>query len=62
VKIGKPVDFAARSLFPRERQIAKKRLKRGVFQSVQELKDAVHRFLDETNANPKPLTWTKDPN
>jgi RNA polymerase sigma factor (sigma-70 family) len=36
--------------------------RRGVFRSVQELKDAIHRFLDETNANPKPFTWTKDPN
>ena len=43
--------------------LAKKRLKRGVFQSVQELKEAIHRFLDETNANPKPspgpMTQTK---
>ena len=42
--------------------LAKKRLKRGVFQSLQELKDAINRFADETNANPKPFTWTKDPN
>ena len=42
--------------------LAKKRLKRGVFQSLQELKDAIQRFADETNANPKPFTWTKDPN
>ena len=28
----------------------------------QELKDAIHRFLDATNANPKLFTWTKDPN
>jgi transposase len=42
--------------------LAKKRLKRGVFRSLLELKDAIHRFLDETNANPKPFTWTKDPN
>jgi hypothetical protein len=26
-----------------------------------ELKHAVHRFLDDANANPKPFTWTKDP-
>jgi hypothetical protein len=38
-----------------------KRLERGVFRSLQELKDAIHRFLDDTNANPKPFTWTKDP-
>ena len=42
--------------------LAKKRLKRGVFRSLQELKDAIHRFLHDTNANPKPFTWTKDPN
>src|SRR5947207_13657178 len=42
--------------------LAKKRPKRGVFRSLQELKDAIHRFLDDTNANPKPFTWTKDPN
>ena len=35
---------------------ANKRLKRGVFRSLQELKNAIHRFLDETNANPKPFT------
>src|SRR5207237_10749776 len=43
-------------------QLTKKRLKRGVFRSLRELKDAIHRFLDHTNANPKPFTWTKDPN
>ena len=43
-------------------EVAKKRLKRGVFRSLQELKDAIHRSLDDTNANPKPFTWTKDPN
>ncbi|MCK1691069.1 hypothetical protein IVA85_35855 [Bradyrhizobium sp. 145] len=30
--------------------------------TLQELKDAIHRFLDHTNANPKPFTSTKDPN
>jgi transposase len=43
-------------------KLTKKRLKRGVFRSLQELKDAIHRFLDHTNASPKPFTWTKDPN
>jgi hypothetical protein len=33
-----------------------------VFRSLQELKDAIHRFLDDINANPKPFTWIKDPN
>jgi transposase len=43
-------------------KLTKKRLKRGVFRSLRELKDAIHRFLDHTNANPQPFTWTKDPN
>jgi transposase len=30
--------------------------------TLQELKDAIHRFLNDTNANPRPFTWTKDPN
>ena len=38
------------------------RVKRGVFHSLRELKDAIHRFRDDTNANPKPFTRTKDPN
>ena len=43
-------------------KLTKKRLKRGVFRSLQELKDAIHRYPDDTNANPKPFIWTKDPN
>ena len=42
-------------------KLTKKRLKHSVFRSLQELKDAIHRVLDDTNANPKPFTWTKDP-
>ena len=40
-------------------KLTKKRLKRSVFRSLRELKNAIHRFL--TNANPKPFVWTKDP-
>ena len=43
-------------------KLTKKRLKRGVFRSLQELKHAIHHFLDDINANPMPFTWTKDPN
>ena len=43
-------------------KLAKQSLKRGVFRSVEELKAAIHRFLAETNANPKPFIWAKDPN
>jgi transposase len=43
-------------------KLTNKRLKRGVFRSLDELKNAIHRFLDDSNADPKPFTWTKDPN
>jgi hypothetical protein len=42
--------------------LSRGRLKRGVFRSLQELKDAIHSFIADTNANPKPFIWTKDPN
>ena len=41
--------------------LSKRRLRRGVFRSLQELKSAIHGFIADTNANPKPFIWTKDP-
>ena len=32
-----------------------------VFRSIVDLQVAINRFLDETNDNPKPFTWTADP-
>ena len=43
-------------------KLAKRRLKRGVFRSIVDLQAAINRFLDETNDNPRPFTWTADPN
>jgi transposase len=42
--------------------LAKRRLKLGVFHSLQELKNTIHDFIADTNANPRPFIWTKDPN
>jgi transposase len=42
-------------------KLSKRRLKRGVFRSVVDLQAAINRFLEETNNNPKPFTWTADP-
>ena len=42
-------------------KLSKRRLKRGVFRSIVDLQIAINRFLDETNDNPKPFTWTADP-
>ena len=43
-------------------KLAKRRLKRGVFQSVIDLQIAINRFVAETNNDPKPFIWTADPN
>src|SRR5450830_719721 len=42
-------------------KLAKRRLKRGVFISVVDLQAAINRFVIEHNAEPKPFTWTADP-
>ena len=42
-------------------KLSRRRLKRGVFHSVLDLQAAINRFLAEHNLNPKPFTWTADP-
>jgi transposase len=42
-------------------KLSKRRLKRGVFRSIVDLQAAINRFLAETNASPRPFTWTADP-
>ena len=42
-------------------KLSKRRLKRGVFQSVVDLQAAINRFIAETNQDPKPFTWTANP-
>src|SRR4029453_14037426 len=39
----------------------RRRLKRGVFPSVADLKAPINRFVAETNADPKPFVWTANP-
>jgi transposase len=41
--------------------LTRKRLRRGVFRYVADLKAAITRFLAETNSDPKPFVWTADP-
>ncbi len=43
-------------------KLTKRRLKRGIFVSVVDLQAAINRFVVEHNAEPKPFTWTADPN
>jgi len=40
-------------------EITSKRIRRGVFRSVADLKEAIHDYLDRHNADPKPFVWTK---
>jgi transposase len=42
-------------------KLTRRRLKRGVFHSVAELQDAIQRFIDDTNQQPKPFVWTAKP-
>src|ERR1700730_16138229 len=42
-------------------KLTRRRLKRGVFRSVADLRAAINRFVEETNSNPKPFVWTADP-
>ena len=40
-------------------EITRKRIRRGVFKSVDELKQAIMDYLDNHNGHPKPYVWTK---
>jgi transposase len=40
-------------------EIARNRIRRGVFKSVAELKVAIMEYLENHNANPKPFVWIK---
>jgi transposase len=40
-------------------EITRKRIRRGVFTSVAELKAAIMQYLENHNADPKPFIWTK---
>jgi transposase len=42
------------------REIATKRIRRGSFQSVQQLEAAIQDFIDTHNDDPKPFVWTAD--
>ena len=41
------------------REIADRRIRRGIFRSVRELTQAIYDFLQHYNENPRPFLWTK---
>jgi transposase len=41
-------------------QITERRIRRGVFRSVEELEAAIEEYLAAHNVDPKPFVWTKD--
>src|SRR4051812_9679548 len=41
--------------------LTKRQLRRGVFCSIVDLQAAIHRYIAEPNAEPKPFVWTADP-
>jgi transposase len=42
-------------------KLTRQRLKRGVFRSIVDLQAAINRYLAEANDDPRPFTWTADP-
>jgi transposase len=40
------------------REITDKRIRRGVFQSVEQLIEAIRAYIEEHNDNPRPFVWT----
>ena len=40
------------------REITDKRIRRGVFRSVEQLIEAIRAYIDEHNDNPTPFVWT----
>jgi len=40
-------------------EITRKRIRRGVFQSVKELEQAIYEYIEHNNESPKPFVWTK---
>jgi transposase len=41
--------------------LTRRRIRRGTFHSIVDLQAAIHRYLAEHNANPKPFVWTATP-
>ena len=39
--------------------LTRRRLQRGVFTSTADLEAAIHGYIAQTNADPKPFIWTK---
>ena len=42
-------------------KLSRRQLKRGVFRSIFDLQTAINRFVAETNQNPRPFSWTANP-
>ena len=42
-------------------RLTRRRLKRGAFRSIVDLRAAINRFIKDHNAEPKPFVWTADP-
>jgi hypothetical protein len=42
-------------------RLTRRRLKRGTFPSLVALQEAINRFIEHHNQQPKPFTWKADP-
>ena len=41
--------------------LTERQLRRGVFRSIVDLQTAIHCYIVEHNAEPRPFVWTADP-
>jgi hypothetical protein len=41
-----------------DRETPRKRIRRGAFQSVQELEQAISDYIEHNNTDPQPFVWT----
>jgi hypothetical protein len=42
-------------------KLTRRRLRRGSFHSLVALQEAINRFVEEHNRDPRPFVWTADP-
>jgi hypothetical protein len=50
---------AARTGSAPGRELTNKQIRRGVHRSLRALEDAIHRYIDTVNQDPKPFRWTR---
>ena len=56
-----PAFYADLSLMLVWHSFTQRQIRRGVFKSIKDLIDAIERYIESHNQDPKPFVWTKTP-